>query len=84
MMQKIGFLTHRLAPLLSRISTDYKINLWKTLLRPLFNPSVAMARYSTKIRLIKLERSLKGSFKRFVGLSVSTSDSVLEKLIDFN
>ena len=83
MLQKINFLTNRLAPLLSKVSADYRINLWKALVRPLFNPSLAIACYSNKSRIQQLERSLKGSFKRFVGLSISTSDVVLDKLIDF-
>jgi hypothetical protein len=82
--KRIQFLTLKLAPLLAKISLDYKINLWKTLLRPLFNPMLAIMAHNNKGRVKALERLLKGSFKRFVGLSISTQDNILRKLINFD
>jgi len=36
--EKLDFLNFRLIPLLSKIFLDYRINLWKLLVSPLFNP----------------------------------------------
>jgi len=82
--RKIHFLTSRLAPLLYKVSTDYKINLWKTLIRPLFSYTLPLMAHNNCTRVAKLERHLKFSFKKFVGLSITTEDKVLKKLIDFN
>jgi len=40
--EKLDFLNFRLAPLLSKVSLDYRINLWRVLVRPLFNPVLAI------------------------------------------
>ena len=83
MDQKISFLNRRLAPLLGKVSLDYRINLWKTLARPLYNPLLALAVGNNLGRVYKLERNLKGSLKLFAGLCKSTSDLVLQKLLPF-
>ncbi len=84
MNMKINFLNHRLAPLLRKVSVDYRINLWKILVRPLYNPLLAMMLRNNQSRIIKTERNLKMSLKKFAGLTASTPDPVLRKLIDFN
>ena len=84
MNKKVHFLSFRLAPLLNRVSLDYRINLWKTLVRPLFKASIAIIPQDNLTQLRKLERNFKVSFKKFVGLSVSTDDDILRKLLNFN
>jgi len=80
---KIHFISHRLAPLLSKVSTTYRINLWKTLVQPLFNLSLPLMAHNNWTRTQKFERRIKCHFKRFVGLCLSTDDEVLNKLFNF-
>jgi len=84
MNKKIYFLNEKLAPLLTKVSLDYRINLWKALVRPLYNSSIAIMYHNNLTRINKLESNMRMSFKRFVGLSITTSNSVLNCLIDFN
>ncbi len=84
MNQKIGFLTTRLAPLLSKISTTYRVNLWKILIQPLFKPLLAIIGDNNQTRIKKVELQLKGSLKRFTRLSRNTKDEVVERLSRFD
>ena len=65
---KISFLNIRLAPLLSKVTVDYRINLWKALVRPLFNPLLALMADNNKTRILHTERILKGSLKNLLAL----------------
>jgi len=82
LISKINFITNRLAPLLSKVSTNYKINLWKTLIQPLLNLALPLLAHNNWTRVQKMERNLKCCFKRFIGLCLSTDDQVLSKLIN--
>jgi len=83
MIQKVNFLQHRLSPLLGQVSLDYRINLWKLLVRPLFTPGLGIMFMNTKSRVSNFQRSFKKSLKKFVGLSVRTNDKVLEEITPF-
>ena len=84
LISKIRFISYRLGPLLPKISTDYKINLWKTLIQPLINFSLPLMAHNTWTRINKFERSLKCCFKRFLGLCLSTDNKIVNRLIHFN
>ena len=84
MQQKINFLHYHLAPILRQVSPNYRINLWKLLVRPLFKPVIGISYLNTKTRMNKLEISLKKSLKSFLGLSIRTPNGVLEKLSPIN
>jgi len=58
MQQKIDSLHSRLAPILGKVSTDYRINLWKLLVKPLFKPGVGIMYSNTKTRKEKMQRPL--------------------------
>lgn len=84
MLGKIRFLDRCLAPLLSRVSVDYRINLWKILIRPLFKPGIGIMFLNNKTRLLQLQRALKKSLKKLAGLHIRTPDILLEKLAPFD
>ena len=84
MQQKIQFLTNKLIPLLGKVSVDYRINLWKILVKPLFKPGLGIMYQNSASRIVNLERCLKKSLKRFTGLSIQTPNSVLAELINVN
>jgi len=81
--RKTNFLNHRLSPLLSQISLDYRISLWKMLIKSLFNSLLPFFSHNNKNRTKKLEILLK-ILKKFTKLSTTTDDVVLEKLIEFD
>jgi len=84
MNKKINFLLKKLAPLLSKVSFDYRCNLWKTLVKPLYKPVLALVVHNSATRINKLETNLKKSFKCFTGLARSTDNAVLSKLCSFD
>jgi len=84
MNRKINFLNCRLAPLLSKISTDFRINLWKVLVKPLYKPVLALVSGNNLSRVKALEVNLKRSMKKFAGLARTTNDTVLERLFVFD
>ena len=84
MNRKINFLNCKLTPLLSKVSFDYRCNLWKVLVKPLYKPVLALMAQNNITRVRNLEINLKKSFKRFTGLSKSTDDAVLGRLVSFD
>ncbi len=79
MSKKIEFLNFKLAPLLSKISITYRVNLWRILVQPLFKPMLAILSGNNQSRVKNLQSRLKGSLKKFAGLSKNTADVVIEK-----
>jgi len=78
---KLSFLASRLAPILGKVSIDYRINLWKVLVKSLFKRGLGVMYDNTKLRIKSLERVLKKFFKMFTGLSPRTPDCILSELI---
>jgi len=66
------------------VSFDYRCNLWKVLVRPLYKPVLGLMAQNNITRVRNLEINLKKSFKMFTGLSKSIDDVVLGSLASFD
>ena len=81
---KLSFFAFRLAPILGKVSLDYRINLWKVLAKPLFKSGLGIMYANTKTRIKSLERVYKKFFKKFTGLNPRTSDCILSELVSWD
>jgi len=79
---KIVFIKNNLNPLIRNISLDYRVNLWQTLIRPLFVPIALLGNFLCESSRLGLERKLKKSLKWFMGLTKTVPDVVLYSLIN--
>jgi len=81
---KIEFIKNNLCPLIRNISLDYRVNLWQTLIRPLFTPLALLGNFLCQTSKKELERKLKKSMKWFMGLVKSVPDDILFSLVSIN
>ena len=83
--KKMLFQLHALSKVLPNITAGYRKNLWMTFIKPLFE--LASLLYYTeqgKSNKMDLERQFYQSFKRLVGLSKSTPNSLVRELCGYN
>ena len=82
--EKANFLTYRLYPLLKCTSLDYRINLWKILVRPLFEMMSGLYYNEAESNKQKTLRLLRKTFKDFTLLKKNVDNVSLDKLMDYD
>ena len=63
--EKTNFLVYKLWPLLKKVSLDYRINLWRVLVKPLFEMKAGLYFLENKSNKDKVLRCLRKTFKSF-------------------
>ena len=81
---KIDFIKYNLNPLIRHISLEYKVNLWQTLIRPLFIPLAMLGNFMCESMRLDIERKLKKCLKMFIGLKKTVPDDVLFYMVKVN
>ena len=80
---KTNFLVHKLWPLLKTVSLDYRINLWKVLVRPMFEMLAGHYFMDNPSNKEKVMNCLKKTFKNFTLLCKNVDDRTVSELMDF-
>ena len=83
--RKTDFLAAKLFPLLHDISLSLRINLWRVLIKPLFDQLVHLFIFDkAKTNQEKAKRMLKYTFKRFTLLTKNTPDRLVYLLSEYS
>jgi len=80
---KTNFLVYKLWPLLRNVSLDYRINLWKVLVRPLFEMLAGHYFAENKSNREKVQNCLRKTFKSFTLLFKNVDDDTVNELMGF-
>jgi hypothetical protein len=83
--RKIDYLTRRLQVIPKRcVSPKLMINLWTLIIRPIFDYGVCFAHLLENSKIKWYITQIKKSFKRVMGIRVSTSDKDVKKLMGYD
>ena len=76
---------HKLNPCLYNATLDLRKNLWQVFVAPLFEYSLPLYFYEeATTKKQKLERILRGSFKKFTGLAKTVDTGLIDDLMGYN
>jgi len=82
--EKVKFLSFKLFPLLKCVSLDYRMNLWKVFVRPMFEMLSCLYVVEAESNRNRVVTLLRKTFKRFTLLSKNVDNETVDKLMDFN
>jgi len=84
-LSKSTFILHKLYPILEKVSLDYRTNLWRVFIEPLFLFTFPLlGREDAEYRITRLERVFKQTIKKFMLLKKTVPDRILNRLVDID
>jgi len=82
--EKVNFLGYKLWPLLRCVSLNYRIDLWKMFMRPLFEMIAGLFSMEGKSNKEKILRLIRKTFKAFTLLKKNVDNSTVETLMGYD
>ena len=84
-IEKVFFIKQKLAPVLSKVSLDYRKNLWTTFIRPLIEFYLPIFHLKPSLEAQeRISRVIRRRFKMFTGLSKTTPNRIILALNGFD